>query len=264
MKFNKIRNEPLRKIFYKSPLLGFKDIKGTGKLVRICVIDSGSPIHKDISVDEYRTVNFTSSGSVKDVFGHSTAVSGILAANGSVQGFAPKSDLFFAKALSDADGTGDPNSIRDSLLWSITKEVDIIIMAFGCDKEFPGLYDAIKKVYKSGISMFAAGGNCTQKTKDVTFPARYEEVFSVCYSSTISHNEIVKNNNRVKGIILPSQVFETTFVNSKYTSAIGSSMHCAAVTGISALLFEDLRHKGKNITNQQIIYNEIANVCIKD
>jgi len=247
-------------------LFGFKDVAGNGKFVRVSIIDSGLPFHKNIIVDEFKSKNFTLSGSVKDVYGHSTALAGIIAANGKdgIKGMATETDLFFAKALLDGDGEGNFDSVIDSLLWSIVRDVDIILMSFGSSNEHEGLRDAIKKVHKKGIAMFAAGGNCTSRTKDVCFPARYDEVFSVGYSNIISSNEFIRVGGKTKGVILPAQDFETTYTGSKFATMAGSSMLTAAVVGVSVLAYQDMRHRGLDVKNPQILYNEIGRLGTKE
>jgi len=250
-------NQPLQKISYKPSMFGFRDICCDGKYVRISIIDSGLPNHDSILVDEYKSKNFSLSEKVSDINGHSTALSGILAANGNkgIKGIAPHADLFFAKVLSD-DGYGSFDAVIDAILWSIVRDVDIILMAFGCPFEHKGLHDVIKKAYKSGIHMFAAAGNCSIKTKDVDFPARYDEVFAVGYSKNIVCNEII-SNSKTKGIVLPFGEFETTFLNSNFTRVSGSSMFTAALAGIGVLFFQNMRSKGIDVKKEHILYEEI-------
>lgn len=261
-----VHDYPAKKIQYTTPYFGFQNIQATGKYVRLAIIDSGVPMHKDIAADVYKSSNFTSSGSVFDVFGHSTSLAGVIAANGKsgIKGLAPETDLYFAKTLLDADGTGVHEAVIDALLWCIVREVDIVLMSFGSQFEHDGLRDAIRKVNRSGISMFAAGGNCTSRTKDMDFPARYDEVFSVGYSNNINSNEVIKHAGKTKGVILPSQDFETTFVDSKFATVAGSSLCAAAVAGIGVLSYHYLRGKGFDIKNPQILYNEIGRLSSKD
>ena len=261
-----VSKEPNRRVIYSPALFGFKNVQGDGKYVRVAILDSGLPVHKNILTDEFKSKNFTQSKSVLDSLGHSTAIAGIIAANGEngIQGFAPKTDLFFGKVLLDSNGYGNHESVIESILWSITREVDIIVMSFGSSEDHPGLRDCIRKAHKLGISMFAACGNCTVRTKDASFPARYDEVFSVGYSNTISTNEVIKHSGKTKGIITPSCDFETTFLDSKFVTMSGSSLCNAVVAGVSVLVYQNMRHKGLGIKDSQNIYNEVGSLAIKD
>lgn len=260
----KVFNTNKNNINYNPSLYNFKNISGNGKYVRLCIIDSGLPNHKDIKVDANKVANFTNSASCYDMFGHSTAVTGIVSANGNngIKGIAIDTDLYFAKVLLDDSGDGDLNSISKAILWSITREVDIILMAFGASSSSQEVHDSIKKAYNSGISLIAAGGNSSARTKDVDFPARYNEVFSVGYSNKIHKNEIVKVSGKTKGLILPQKEFPTTYTDSKYTTMTGSSLCASFVSGIAVLVFQNLRQKGVNIKDPQNLYNEIGQLSI--
>jgi len=245
-------------------MMGFQPIYGDGKYVRVAILDSGCPIHNDISTDPHKCANFTTSGSLFDVYGHSTAIAGLIASkNHSLQGFAPLTDLYFGKCLLDSDGNGEFNSVIQSIFWAIVREVDIIVMAFGTTKENPNLHDAIKKANRCGIAIFAAAGNYATRTRDADFPARYDEVFSVGYANNITSNEVVRVDGKARGIVLPLQEFETTFVDSKFATMSGSSMHTAAVAGVAVLAFQKLRKNGSNIKNPQLLYDEIGRLSQK-
>lgn len=258
-------NKPLRPVTYEPSLFQFENVKGDGKYVRVAILDSGVPFHKDIQTDTFKSINYTDSGVLADVYGHATAVTGIIASNGNsgIKGFAPSADLYFAKCLLDGNGEGCFESVIKSLLWCIVREVDIVVMAFGSASLHPGLKDAVKKVNKAGISMFAAAGNYSSKTKDSDYPARFEEVFSVGYNSNISNNEVIYHNKKACGLVLPSQSFETTYTGSKFATMSGSSLCTAVVAGIGVLAFQSLRQRGYNIKNPQILYNEIGRLAVK-
>lgn len=260
----KIYDYPLKNTIYSPEFFGFRNIVASGKYVRLAIIDSGLPVHKNIKTDIYKSKNFTTTNSIFDTNGHSTALSGIISSDGKggIKGIATEVDLYFAKALFD-DGSGNHNNVIDALLWSIERDVDIVLMSFGSPSEHQGLKDAIKKVYNSGIAMFAAGGDFSSRTKDVDFPARYDEVFSVGYSNNITTAEIIKYKDNCKGIILPSQDFETTYSNSKFVTIKGSSMCAAAIAGVGVLVHQVSRTKKIDVKNPQIMYNEICKLLDK-
>jgi subtilisin len=261
----KIRKSIDKRIQYTSAYFGFENIAGDGKFVRLCVIDSGVPTHGDIRIDIDKTKNFTNSGSVYDVFGHSTAITGIIAANNkrAVTGMAAEADLYFAKAIVDDPQDSKISSVIDALLWCIVRDVDLVLMSFGTNIEHEGLHDAIKKVHRNGIAMIAASGNCTNKTKDVDFPARYDEVFSVGYSNNINYMQPIKNANNYKGLIMPQQSFATTFMNSQFIDMSGSSINAAIVAGLGILAYQSLRRRGIDAKKPQVLYNEIGKLAVK-
>lgn len=213
----------------------------TGKGVKISILDSGSPIHADLP-KKFESVSFVHSDFV-DRTGHSTLISGIIGGinkNG-VYGFAPNSSLLYGKVLNDK-GKGDFNSIVAGVLWSIVKEVDIIVIALGTDHDYTILHDAIIKAKNSGICIFAAAGNDVDSSdyKDI-YPSAYEEVFSTaCLTKDKSIDEIVRSR---ADFVMPCKNLYTTYKDGQYLHAKGSSVSAAFFAGISSCLIEDLKKK---------------------
>jgi hypothetical protein len=255
-----------KRIVYTSAFFGFEKIAGDGKYVRLAILDSGVPNHTSIVSDIHKTKNFTASGSVYDVYGHASAVSGIIAANNAKQvvGMATKVDLYYGKILQDTDRNNQLQHVVDALLWCLVRDVDIVLMSFGTQYEYEPLQHAIKKLYNSGICMIAASGNHNNKTRDVDFPARYNEVFSVGYDAAINRNIGIKKGSDYKGVVMPKQKYTTTYIDSKYIDIEGSSINAAAVAGLCVLVYADLRRKGLNVKNPQFVYNETARYATKE
>lgn len=263
---NKVRKTAGKRIVYTSTFFGFSKIVGDGKFVRLAILDSGLPDHTSIRTDFDKTKNFTASGSVYDVYGHSTAVSGIVAANDrrQVVGLATDVDLYFAKVLQDTDRNNNLQSVVDALLWCLVRDVDIVLMSFGTQYEYEPLKHAIKKLYDNGICMIAASGNHNMKTRDVDFPSRYPEVFSVGYDTNVGSNLSIKKDANYKGVIMPKQNYLTTFLNSEYIQMEGSSINAAAIAGLAVLVYGDMRRRGINVKNPQSVYNELGKFATKE
>jgi subtilisin family serine protease len=130
---SKVRSKVLRRTQYSASYFGFENIQGDGKHVRLCVIDSGFPSHIDIRCNEDKCKNFTDTENVYDTFGHSTAVTGIIAANNksAITGLATETDLYFAKIIQDNYSVNTIESVIEAILWSIVRDVDMILMSFG-------------------------------------------------------------------------------------------------------------------------------------
>ena len=103
-----MENKFIKKISYtlESPYtydpknFGFKEIKGNGKGIKICIIDSGVPQHSLFPVFKTWT-NVTDNNTFYDTLGHSTVVSGVIGSNDEklIKGIADKSELLFVKAI---------------------------------------------------------------------------------------------------------------------------------------------------------------------
>ncbi len=256
---------PVKKLTYSSSFIGGKNIIGDGKFVRISILDTGLPNHFDIATDSDKSANFSRSGSIYDVNGHSTAVAGILASSGKsgIKGVVSSADLFFCK-VADDNGVAEYKSVEQGVLWSITREVDIIVIAMGSDFDYPGMYNAIKKAYKLGILVFAASGNMFHRTKDSVYPARYNEVFSVGFNKNINNLYTIQSNSHTKGVVVEDLLYSTLIDENKYTVVRGSSMATGVVAGVAAQVFQKLRREGKDIKNPQLTYNEIGRILNKD
>ncbi len=157
--------------------LEWRETQGEG--IRVVVLDSGCPDHKDIKLASQ--VTFTTEPAI-DKRGHGTHVAGIIAANGGadgkgILGVAPGVDLFCGNV---ADGTGSipDEAVIEGLKWSISVNADVVCMSFGSPVEPPrAVHDAIREAYDKGIVLVAAAGN--EGAAGCLWPARYPEVIGV-------------------------------------------------------------------------------------
>lgn len=235
----KINNKQIKSISDKIKPVSYSKKGYTGKNVKISIIDSGCPNHNDIKVCGEKISFCDESTNVDDNYGHSTMVSGIISANnkGSIIGIAPDAKLFFAKVANDA-GECSFNSMVAAILWSIVKQVDIIVVALGTQYDYSVMHDAIKKARDNNICVFAAAGKDIGDS-DLNFPARYNEVFS---ASTLTRG---KEKNKIimekSDLYTPNKGMYTTYTNNKYVRAYGSSISTAYFAGHAALLIEQYR-----------------------
>lgn len=232
---------------YTPETFGFRSVEGAGNGVKICIIDSGLPLHQDIeSKSKSRSVDLTGSkhGAV-DVYGHGTAVAGVISANSSsLVGLAPKTEIFYAKGIDDR-GKSDFNNIIACVLWAIIQQVDIILMSLGSPMSSPTFHDAIKKAYRDNIAIIAAAGNATPKQSDADFPARYPEVMAVGWNGGKRKKAMGSGQFIVPMIHIPEKSVQTTYLDGKYVTMSGSSVLAACVAGVAARTLEGLRQAGK-------------------
>lgn len=232
--------------------------KLTGKNVKISILDSGYPNHKDIPSTK-ECISFIQS-KTEDSFGHSTMISSIISGNNEkgIQGIAKNSKLMYGKVV-DSKGEGDFNALVAGVLWSIVKEVDIIVIALGSEYNYTILHDAIKKASQHGICVFSAGGNNSKKknTPEI-YPSFYKEVFSTaCLTRGEENNNIIKEK---VNLCHPNKSFITAYKNNSYIQASGSSLSTALFAGIAACLIEE--YKSKKIVKEKIpqeVYSSLTN-----
>lgn len=248
----KIRKTPKKSILNKlpEPLIYSPASYGitnmcTGKGVKIALLDSGCPQHKDIKIEGDKISFCDENINTGDKNGHATAVAGVINANNrkSLVGFAPHANILFGKIM-DASGVCNFNSLVAGVLWGVVKRVDIIVVALGASCDYMVLHDAIKKAREHGICVFAASGDKGVGPEwEIEFPARYDEVFSAgCLKRTKAQNEIIKE--RVD-FSIPNRGLYTTYLNNKYIKMSGSSMSTAFFAGLAAVLVEQYKKEGK-------------------
>ena len=235
------------------------DGKYTGAGVKIAIIDSGCPDHKILKKPKESTSFCKNYKEHNDIFGHSSLVSGIISSQDkkNIMGIAPNADIYYAKAIDDK-GNGSFNALIASVLWSVVKNVDIILLSLGTQTDYTLLHDAIKKSYHSNICVIAAAGNNIEN-KNIDYPSKYIESFAVgAKTKNKKYNEILKKEC---DIIIENTALYTTYLNNNYIKASGSSIAAALVSGITALIIEKNKSK-KNKISVKNIFDELKELYI--
>jgi subtilisin family serine protease len=205
--------------------------------VRVAILDSGiDKQHEDLVgrvVKEYNAIN--PKEEVKDIYGHGTAVAGIIAANNNTRGIlgiVPNSDIYSIKVLSD-NGKGNIQALTRGIDWAIDNKVDLINISFGMPNDKSELREAINKAVEAGIIIVASAGNKYGLKSD--YPARYDNVISVNAVSP----ELKIASFSAKGkidFVGPGVDIITTITGNNYGVVKGTSIATAHVTGTIAYL----------------------------
>lgn len=221
--------------------------KTMGDGIKICILDTGSPIkHKDLKNAVVKHADFTNS-SYEDKQGHGTHVSGIAAAranNRGIVGVAPLSELYIGKVLDD-DGSGNLDWLVEGIKWAIEESVDIISISLGSPSHYRPLKRIVEKAIDKNIIVIAAAGNEGKKRKNtVNYPGRYENVITVG-----SYNEdLVRSNFSSCGphldLLGPGEDVLSTWINNSYKTLDGTSMATPFIAGIAALALSKHRKQG--------------------
>lgn len=219
-------------------------LSGTGRGIKILVIDSGIPDHLAINgADTAPSVNFTNTSSDRDLIGHSTIISGIIAANDkSLFGVAPDSQLYFAKAVDD-HANAKYDAVIASILWGVIKCVDIIILPMSSDIDSTVLHETIKKAYDAGICIICPTGDAAK----TSFPAVYDEVFSVGGLTKGVERISVEGQANV-----PCEDVSSCYLEQTYVSASGSACGAAIVAGLCAVYLESMRAQKRKESPSEI------------
>lgn len=222
--------------------------EGEGVLVGIC--DTGRPNHIDLEGAIKCSKRFISA-TVDDKVGHSTHVSGIIAAdrNGhGVIGVAPKAKLCIAKTIAD-DSTGSAASTVKGIDYCIEQGCDIISLSLASENN-PKIRQAILRAVDQGILVVCAAGNTGKHATDsVTWPAKMEEVIAVG-----SCNELGKISDfsaRGPGLdfVFPGEDILSCWLNDNYRRSSGTSMATPFCSAVLALLLSYQRRKNIDLVS---------------
>jgi subtilisin family serine protease len=121
IKINEIKNKKIIDVLTKTSIYSPEEYgisaQYTGEGVKILIIDSGCPEHKDIDVLGEKQDFISNENKPNDETGHGTIMAGIISAKNkkTIIGIAPKAEIFYAKAT-DKYGNGNYNSIVASVL----------------------------------------------------------------------------------------------------------------------------------------------------
>jgi minor extracellular serine protease Vpr len=106
-----------------------------------------------------------------DVNGHGTEVAGIIGANGSFSGIAPKSQLFSYRVSSTGEAVSSEYIIQ-SISHAIQDKMNIINISLGVNRTNDELERAVDEAVKKGIVVVAAAGNNGPDDKTIGSPGR--------------------------------------------------------------------------------------------
>ena len=191
-----------------------------GSGIKICIVDTGIDMsHPDLENTNIIGWNDLVSGSDSpyDDEGHGTAMAGIIASKGGLNGVSPEADLLIAKAISD-DGSGTDSTIADAVDWCVDGGADIISLSLGGSQGFGSgffttdqLEESVQNAIDLGVYVVAAAGNDGEDDDgDVESPGSVEDVICVGAvtrtSSIWSGSSEGDNNGRLwPNPILPRQ-----------------------------------------------------------
>lgn len=224
--------------------------------VKVCIIDSGIDYSSNIDVCD--SFNFVEAYSEKnpifsDLSGHGTAVAGILASDSTknddvyefdnkylkkltsekINGVNPYVKLYSAEVLDENNVTTVEQMIK-GIEWAIERDVNIINISCGLEKDSKKLYEAIKKAYNKGILIIAAAGD----GETIQYPAKYEEVMAV--GAVKCDATLMKSSPKGKEIevVAPGEDVTTYGSFGILTNASGTSMAAPHVSALAAILWQ--------------------------
>ncbi len=267
--------------------------------VVIGIVDSGI----DIAHTDLDHINITAwkdyiNGMTEpyDDNGHGTHIAGIIAAQGRIDGIAPKVRMIVVKAISSA-GSGTDSNVASGIDFCVENGADVICLSLGGGR-LPILGNeaeqACRNAINQGVFVVAAAGNEGEEqgeNDDVESPAFVEDVIAV---GAIDENKVIapfsskgdndglspylpnppdtdrQDPNKKPELVAPGVEIVSTWLDDEYAKASGTSQSTAFVAGGIVLLLEahpEYQREGTSggsastITQFKNIFEDTAEKC---
>jgi|TARA_R110000787_G_scaffold17748_1_gene55091 subtilisin family serine protease len=227
-----------------------------GEGVTVMVIDSGLADHSDLGDNEDSKLSKSFiKESVKDVQGHGTHVSGIIAAKNNavgVVGVAPNAKIISVKALNKYGKTNDI-ILKEALEYAVKIKPDIINLSLGSFSPQPQLESLYKKLtYELNIPIVCAAGNFGNK--GVMYPAKYPFTISVgSYKKDHKLSDFSAfSKEKFVDFVAPGDEILSTYLKDEYAVMSGTSMAAPFLAGIMALLISKYKKNGQSYTVEEL------------
>jgi thermitase len=224
--------------------------------IKIAILDTGVDLdHPDLSGKISKVINFTSSTTADDVYGHGTHVAGIAAAdtdNGiGVAGLGYFSSIADVKVLGD-NGKGYYSWIAEGIIWAADNGAQVINLSLGGSSASSTLEDAVNYAWSKGVIVVAAAGNNGNSTP--FYPAYYSN--SIAVAATDANDNLASWSNRGDWVDLaaPGVSIYSTLKDGGYGNKSGTSMATPHVSGLAALVFTVVSDSnGNGILNDEVL-----------
>lgn len=220
----------------------------TGKNIKIAFLDTGVDMNHLDLVSNISSLSYdTESGTSPSVcyWDHGTHCAGIAAAirNNGIQiaGVAPESEIISISNTLD-ESTNDQLKLADGIVWAYQHGVDIINNSWYHPFPHPAIDEAIFDAFRYGrqgkgcIVVFCSGNF---HNNYVCYPARCNDTILVVGAvNSMGSKPYFSNYGSKLDIVAPGVDILSTLPNDSVGYMDGTSMACAFVSGVAALVLE--------------------------
>lgn len=233
-----------------------KNNKKSGSKVKVALLDSGVDFQEGLDVKE--RINLIAddeefSPLFEDETNHGTSIASLLVSqnkNGQVKGINNNIELYSARIL-DRNKQAPISRVIEGIHWAIEKDVKIINISFGMDQYSESLKHAIDEANAKGILVIAAAGNNGQKeTKNVQYPAAFDNVMAVGSIDSQANVSDFSSTGREVDVVAPGEAVRATGAFGETMITSGTSMSVPHVVGIASLIWQKDLSKPKDFVSQ--------------
>ena len=231
--------------------------------VTIAILDTGVDLdHPDLANKIISNINFSSSPTADDVYGHGTHVAGIAAAitnNGiGVAGLGYSTSIMNVKVLGD-DGKGDCSGVAQGIIWAADNGAQIINLSLGGSDTSSTLEDAINYAWSKGVVVVAAAGN--NGNSNPFYPAYYPNCIAVAATDINDVLAAWSDHGDWVDVAAPGVSVYSTMKNGAYCYMSGTSMASPYVAGLAALVFTTVSDTNGNGKLNDEVRSQIEATC---
>jgi thermitase len=214
--------------------------------IKIAILDTGvDQNHEDLGSKIVLNKNFTTSGTVDDLYGHGTHVAGIAAAatnNGlGVAGLGYNCAIMNGKVLDDR-GSGYYSWIVSGITWAADNGAKVISMSLGGNSGSSTLQNAVNYAWGKGVVIVAAAGNAGNANP--VYPAYYSNCIAVAATDQNDAKPSWSSYGSWVDVAAPGANIYSTLPNHantiggpNYGSLSGTSMATPHVAGLAGLVW---------------------------
>jgi thermitase len=239
------------------------DVTTGSPSVNIAILDTGVDLdHPDLASKIISNINFSSSNTTDDVYGHGTHVAGIAAAitnNGiGVAGLGYSSTIMNVKVMGDT-GSGAYSWIASGIIWAADNGAEIINMSLGGSSNSSTLEDAVNYAWSKGVVVVAAAGNSGNTLP--SYPAYYANCIAVAATNASDARASWSNYGDWVDVAAPGANIYSTLMNNGYGYKSGTSMASPHVVGLAALVFTTVSDTNGNGKLNDEVRSRIEATC---
>ncbi|MDE1724969.1 MAG: S8 family serine peptidase [Thaumarchaeota archaeon] len=192
-----------------------------------------------------------------DVNGHGTEVSGIIGANGSFVGVAPRSQLFSYKVSSTGEAVSS-EYIVEAIDSAIKDKMNVINISLGVNRTNDELENIVDKAVENGVVVVTASGNNGPDNETIGSPGRDVNAITVGASYNNIASSIVstlKIGNKSYSVMpmLGDSVLENTIQGKIVYGGYGRTSDLKGLDVKNSILLEK---RGSDIKGEKVFFSE--------